>query len=62
MMNGDRLFNMWGREEGKDKGVNKSGVVLTIPFQVNGEYIGQSMNCELLLCLSQLLTAADKPA
>ena len=48
-------------KEGRDKGVNRSRVVLTEPFQVNGEYIGQSMNCELLLCLGQLLTAADKP-
>ena len=63
-MNGDRLLNMWGREKGKDEGINKnkSGLVLTIPFQVNGEYIGQSMNCELFLRLGQLLTAADKPA
>ena len=62
IMNGDRLLNMWGREKGKDEGISKSGVVLTIPFQVNGKHIGQSMNCELFLRLSQLLTAADKPA
>ena len=52
---------MSGRERKKRQRSKQGRVVLTEPFQVNGEHIGQSMNCELFLCLGQLLTAADKP-